>query len=102
MEVGVGVRAGCNPDQEEPMERIRIEIFDNAGRMFLPARLALGYAAVWAAAAISVLILVAAGIDITQIEGLFWILLTAVHIIAFAMVIGVTCDYFDRPENRGV
>ena len=44
------------------------------------------------------LILVAVGVDI-RIEGLFWILLTAVHIMAAAMVIGVTCDYFDRPEN---
>ena len=82
------------------MKQIRMKTFDNAGRMFLPARLALGYAAVWASAAISVLILVAVGIDI-RTEGLFWVFLIAVHIIAAAMAIGVTCDYFDRPEKKG-
>ena len=83
------------------MERIGIEIFDNAGRRLVPARLVLGYAAVWVAAAISVLILVAVGIDI-RTEGLFWVFLIALHILAAAMAIGVTCDYFDRPEKLDV
>ena len=69
--------------------------------MLLPARLALGYAAVWAAAAISALILVAAGIDI-RAEGLFWVFLIALHILAGAMAIGVAGDYFDETGKRDV